>query len=81
MNHTTNRPDPRAIAGGGTAITAGTSLPHVRPRAGLIDINGRDSPHSPTQRTTLIRDHIVAMAYWACSTQQTEPVRGSRPGR
>jgi len=59
VNHTTNLPDPRAIAGGGTAITAGTSLPHVRPRAGLIDINGRDSPHSPTQRTTLIRDHIV----------------------
>ena len=47
---------------------------------GLIDINGRDSPHSPTQRTTLIRDHIVAMAYWACSTQQTEAARGSRPG-
>src|SRR6478672_5954617 len=54
---------PPGITGGGTAITTGTSLPHVLPRAGLIDINGHDSPHSPTQRTTLIppthRDHIV----------------------
>ena len=39
VNHTTNLPDPRGIAGGGTAITTGTSLPHVLPRAGLIDIN------------------------------------------
>src|SRR5262245_42608273 len=35
------------IAGGGTAISTGTSLPHVLPRAGLIDINGHDSPPSP----------------------------------
>jgi hypothetical protein len=44
-------------------ITTGTSLRHVLPRAGLIDINGHHSPHSPTQRNTLIppthRDHIV----------------------
>jgi hypothetical protein len=45
------------IAVGGTAITTGTSLPHVLPRAGMI--SGYDSPHSPTQRNTLIRDHIV----------------------
>jgi len=53
VNHTTNLPDPRAIAGGGTAITTGTSPPQVLPRAGLI--NGHDSPHSPTQRNTLMR--------------------------
>jgi hypothetical protein len=49
------------IAVGGTAVTTGTSLPQDLPRAGLID--GCDSPHSPTQRTTVIppthRDHIV----------------------
>jgi len=60
-------------------VPLGGRLPHVLQRAGLIDINGHDSPHSPTQPTTLIRDHIVAMAYWACSTQQTEPARGNRP--
>jgi hypothetical protein len=49
VNYTTNLPDPRGIAGGGTAITTGTSLPHVLPRAGLINVY--DSPHSPTQRT------------------------------
>jgi hypothetical protein len=52
VNHTVNLPDPPGIGFGGTAITTGTSLPQVLPRAGLI--NGDDSPHSPTQRTTLI---------------------------
>ena len=45
-------------------VPPGGKLPHVLQRAGLIDINGHDSPHSPTQRNTLIRDHIVAIAYY-----------------
>ena len=57
VNHNNQPAGPPGIAVGGTAITIGTSLPQVLPRAGLI--NGCDSPHSPTQRTTLIRDHIV----------------------
>jgi hypothetical protein len=61
VNHNNQPAGPPGIAVGGTAITIGTSLPQVLPRAGLI--NGCDSPHSPTQRTTLIppthRDHMV----------------------
>src|SRR6185312_12721 len=65
VNHTANLPDPPGIAAAGLPSPPGGNLPHVLPRAGLIDINGHDSPHSPTQRTTLICDHIVALAYWA----------------
>ena len=61
VNHNRQPARPPGIAVGGTAIPTGTSLPQVLPRAGLI--NGHDSPHSPTQRNTLIppthRDHIV----------------------
>ena len=65
------------IAVGGTAITTGTSLPHVLPRAGLIDINGHDSPHSPTQRTTLIhrshrRDGLLGLLDTANPNQPAE---------
>ena len=45
---------PPASRAAGLPSPPGGSLPHVLPRAGLIDINGHDSPHSPTQRTTLI---------------------------
>ena len=73
------------IAVGGTAITTGTSLPHVLPRAGLIDINGHDSPHSPTQRNTLIppthRDHIVRAGLLGLldTANRTGPRKSPRP--
>lgn len=70
VNHTTNLPDP-GIAGGGTAVTTGREPATRPPGRWTVDINGHDSPHSPTRRNTLMRDHIVTMAYWACSTQQT----------
>ena len=84
VNHTTNLPDP-GIAVGGTAITTGRSLPHVLPHAGLIDINGHDSPHSPTQRNTLIppthRDHIVRAGLPGLldTANRTGPRKSPRP--
>ena len=73
---------PPGIAGGGTAITTGTSLPQVLPRAGLI--NGHDSPHSPTQRNTLIpptdRDHIVRAGLLGWLDTANLSGRGNRPG-
>ena len=74
---------PPGIAVGGTAITTGTSLPEVLPRAGLI--NGYDSPHSPTQRTTLIppthRDHIVRAGLLGLldTANRTGPRKSPRP--
>jgi hypothetical protein len=84
VNHTANLPAP-GIAGGGTAITTEASLPDVLPRAGLIDINGHDSPHAPTQRNTLIppthRGHIVLAGLLGLldTANRSGPRKSARP--
>ena len=65
-------------------VPLGGRLPHVLQRAGLIDINGHDSPHSPTQRTTLIhrshrRDGLLGLLDTANRTGPRKSPRMSSP--
>src|SRR6478752_6689966 len=83
VNHNNQPAGPPGIAVGGTAITIGTSLPQVLPRARLI--NGCDSPHSPTQRTAWLppthRDHLVraGLLGWLDTANRTRRRKSPRP--
>ena len=70
----TRQAEPPASRAAGLPSPPGGNLPHVLPRAGLIDINGHDSPHSPTQR-----NHVDTRSHRA--RWPTGLARHSKPNR